>query len=168
MKNSNKTIYIVGYRNVNLIDCSSTLKLKIIWSCYFKKNIPVMNKPTRVSCNNATIVDHINTNHFLNNDISSLLCRYLAYFYSRARKKILKIHPEKNSLYFWKWNFLPLILKNFRKRKPWSGNPKKFLSFTKMELSSLSINKILIFYLNKAFLIFLKREPCTFQLKREK
>ena len=133
-----------------------------------KKNIPVMNKPTRVSCNNATIVDHINTNHFLNNDISSLLCRYLAYFYSRARKKILKIHPEKNSLYFWKWNFLPLILKNFRKRKPWSGNPKKFLSFTKMELSSLSINKILIFYLNKAFLIFLKREPCTFQLKREK
>ena len=30
-----------------------------------------MNKPTRVSRNNATIIDHINTNHFLNNDIHS-------------------------------------------------------------------------------------------------
>ena len=37
-----------------------------------------------------------------------------------------------------------------------------------MELSSLNINKILVFYLNKAFLIFLKTEPCTFQLKHEK
>ena len=30
-----------------------------------------MNKPTRVSRNNATIMDHINTNHFLNNDMHS-------------------------------------------------------------------------------------------------
>ena len=30
-----------------------------------------MNKPTRVSRSNATIIDHINTNHFLNNDMHS-------------------------------------------------------------------------------------------------
>ena len=30
-----------------------------------------------------------------------------------SSKKKLKIQPEKNSLYFKKWNFLALILKNF-------------------------------------------------------
>ena len=30
---------------------------------------------------------------------------------------------EKNSLYFEKWNFLALILKNFKKRKPRKKNP---------------------------------------------
>ena len=53
-----------------------------------------------------------------------------------SSKKIKKTHPEKNSLYFKKRNFITLIFKNFlyfRKRKPWkkipyiSGNrnPKK-------------------------------------------
>ena len=37
----------------------------------FKKSYPVINKPTNVSRNNATIIDYINTNHFLNNDIHS-------------------------------------------------------------------------------------------------
>ena len=30
-----------------------------------------MNKPTRVSPNNAAIIDHLNPNHFLNNYIHS-------------------------------------------------------------------------------------------------
>ena len=50
MKNS-KAIYIVGDKNLNLV--------------------PAINKPTRVSGNNVTIIDHISTNHFLNNDIHS-------------------------------------------------------------------------------------------------
>ena len=49
---------------------------------------------------------------------------YVVYFRATRRtfqlklEKIKKIHPEKNSLYFRKWNFLALILKKVRKRKP--------------------------------------------------
>ena len=45
-------------------------------------------------------------------------------------EKIKKIYPEKDSLYFRKWNFLALILKKFRKRKP----RKFFLYFLKRKL----------------------------------
>ena len=71
-------------------------------------------------------------------------------------EKITKIYPEKNSLYFRKWNFLALILKKFSKRKP----PKKFLIFKKTE------EKLLIFQETEPFsppgenfLYFRKRKP---------
>ena len=48
------------------------IKVKNYLNLLFQKNfIPVINKPTRASRNNATIIDHININHFLNNDIHS-------------------------------------------------------------------------------------------------
>ena len=42
---------------------------------------------------------------------------------------------------------------------------KKFLIFSEMELFSSNIEKIIIFSLKKAFLIFPKTKPCTFQSK---
>ena len=45
-------------------------------------------------------------------------------------EKIKKIYSEKDSLYFRKWNFLALILKKFRKRKP----RKNFIYFLKRKL----------------------------------
>ena len=54
-----------------------TLKLKVFWTSYFKKTISVINKSTTVPCNNAAIIDHINTNHFLNN---SMHCGILDHF----------------------------------------------------------------------------------------
>ena len=72
MKNSNKAIYIVGDINLTLTDYETNVKVKNYLNLLFQKNfIPVKNKPTRVSRNNATIIDHINTNHFLNNDMHS-------------------------------------------------------------------------------------------------
>ena len=44
---------------------------------------------------------------------------------------------------------------------------KKFLLFQEMKLSGSNIKKILIFSQKKAFLIFPKIEPCTFQPKLE-
>ena len=57
-----------------------------------------------------------------------------------------KIHPEKNSLYFGKWNFIALALKNFlyflkrklfRKKKPRKNSmylkKQNFLIFQEME-----------------------------------
>ena len=48
-----------------------TLKLNISEPPISKKTITVINKSTTVSCNNATIIDHINTNYFLNNNMHS-------------------------------------------------------------------------------------------------
>ena len=72
MKNSNEALYIVGYTNLNLTDNETNVKFRNYLNLLFQKIfIPVINKPTRVSRNNATITDHINTNHFLNNDMHS-------------------------------------------------------------------------------------------------
>ena len=72
MKNSNKGTYIVGDTNLSLIDYETNIKVKNYLNLLFQKNfIPVINKPTRVSLNNATIIDHISTNHFLNNYLHS-------------------------------------------------------------------------------------------------
>ena len=69
MKNSNK---IVGNTNLNLIDNEKNIKVKNYLNLLFQKNfIPIINRPTRVSRNNATIIDHINTNYFVNNDMHS-------------------------------------------------------------------------------------------------
>ena len=67
MKNSNKAIYIAGDTNLD-----TNIKGKNDLNLLFQKNfIHVINKPSRVSHNNATIIDHINTNHFLNNYMHS-------------------------------------------------------------------------------------------------
>ena len=72
-------------------------------------------------------------------------------------KKILKIHPEKNSLYFGKWNSLTLPLKNclnFQKSKASLPSPspkykkicipqKNFLYFRKWNFLALILKKIL-------------------------
>ena len=72
MKNPDKAIYVVGDINLNLIDYETNIKVINYLNLLFQKNfIPVINKPTRVSRNNATIIDHINTNHFLNNYMHS-------------------------------------------------------------------------------------------------
>ena len=72
MKNSNKAIYVVSDTNPNFIYYDTNIKVKNYLSLLFQKNfIPVINKITKVSRNNATIIDHINTNHFLNNGMYS-------------------------------------------------------------------------------------------------
>ena len=48
------------------------------------------------------------------------------------------------------------------------STPKKSLIFPEMDLSSLNIKKNSYIFSKKAFLIFMKTEPCTFQHKFEK
>ena len=67
---------------------------------------------------------------------SCILWGFLTHFSSQARKN-KKIHTQKNSFYFRKWNFLALILKKFRKQTP----PKKFIIFQEGETPK----KLLIF-----------------------
>ena len=77
MRNSNKTmcIYIYIYIYIYIIgntnhDCETNVKVKNYLNLLFIKTIiPVIIKPT--SRNNATMIDHINTNNFLDNDLHS-------------------------------------------------------------------------------------------------
>ena len=70
MKNSNKAIYTVDDTNLNLIDYETNIRVKNYLNLLFQKNYS-RHKPTRVSRNNATIINHIKINNFLNNDMHS-------------------------------------------------------------------------------------------------
>ena len=72
VKNNGKDLYIVGDMNLNLLDHRSNSKVKEYLNIVSQNLlIPMINKPTRVSKSNATIIDHILTNSFLNTDSST-------------------------------------------------------------------------------------------------
>ena len=82
---------------------------------------------------------------------SNIYC-YPTELLSPSWKKEKKIHYKKNSLYFGKWNFMALILKNFLYFLYISGNGnmekstlKKFLLFRETKLSNSKLAKLLIF-----------------------
>ena len=72
-------------------------------------------------------------------------------------EKMKKIYLKKNSLYFGKCNFLALIFKKSSYISG-NGNPKKFLTFKKIRLSSSNIKKFVIYSTKKTFLIFRETE----------
>ena len=66
------SIYITGDLNLNLLDYKTNAKVKSYLNLIFSHSfIPLINKPTRISKNNATVIDHILTNTFINNDYKS-------------------------------------------------------------------------------------------------
>ena len=65
-KSENKTSYLVGDFNLNLSDHRTNTMVKDYLNLTFQNFlIPVINKPTRVTKANATLVNHILTNDFL-------------------------------------------------------------------------------------------------------
>ena len=65
-KNNGKDLYIVGDLNLNLRDHSTSSKVKDYLNIVLQNLlIPMINKPTRASKFNATIINHIWTNSFL-------------------------------------------------------------------------------------------------------
>ena len=81
------------------------------------------------------------------NQTSCIDKSYLAHYPGQAPPHQQKIHPEKNSLYFGKWNFLTLIL-------------KKFLYFLKGTL-------FLYFLKINIFLYFQKQNPVLSKPKKK-
>ena len=68
-KNKRKDLYIVGDLDLKLLDHSTNSKVKDYLNIVFQNLlIPMICKPTRASKSNATIIDHILTNSFLNTD----------------------------------------------------------------------------------------------------
>ena len=81
-------------------------------------------------------------------------------FVSKILIELRSMHDSSRATW---WTFQPKVSRN-KTNLRW----KKFLVFQKMELSSSNIKKLLIFSQKKAFLIFPKKEPCTFQIKLKK
>ena len=72
VKNNGKDLYIVGDMNLNLLDHRSNSKVKEYLNIVSQNLlIAMINKPTRVSKSNATIIDHVLTNSFLHTDGST-------------------------------------------------------------------------------------------------
>ena len=68
-KNNGKDLYITGDLNLNLLDHSTNSKVKDNLNIVFQNLlIPMIDKPTRISKSNATIIDSILTKSFLNID----------------------------------------------------------------------------------------------------
>ena len=64
---NNKDLYLVGYFNINVLDYENNLKVKNLVNLTFQNSlIPLINKPTIVTRTNATAIDQILTNAFLN------------------------------------------------------------------------------------------------------
>ena len=67
----NKEIYKIGDMKINSLDYSSNNKVKSLINILFKNGfIPTINKPTRVTCNSLTIIDHIFINNFIDHEIN--------------------------------------------------------------------------------------------------
>ena len=64
-KTTNKTCFLVGDLNLNLIDYQSNGKVRNFVNFIFQHSlVPIVNKPTKVTKNNATLIDYIIANSF--------------------------------------------------------------------------------------------------------
>ena len=64
-KTTDKTCFLVRDLNLNLVDYQSNAKVRNFASFIFHYSlVPIVNKPTRVTKNNATLIDYIITNSF--------------------------------------------------------------------------------------------------------
>ena len=64
-KTTDKTCFLVGDLNLNLIDYQSNAKVRNFVNLIFQHSlVPIVNKPTRVTKSNATLIDYIITNSF--------------------------------------------------------------------------------------------------------
>ena len=68
-KTTDKTCFLVGDLNLNLIDCQSNAKVRDVVNLICQHSlVPIVNKPTRVTKNNATLIDYIITNSFMHQE----------------------------------------------------------------------------------------------------
>ena len=64
-KTTDKTCFLLGDLNLNLIDYQSNAKARDFVNVIFQHSlVPIVSKLTRVTKNNATLIDYIITNSF--------------------------------------------------------------------------------------------------------
>ena len=86
IRRNNKDRYLVGDFNINVLDYENNVKVKYFVNFAFQNSlITLINKPTRDTRTNATAIDHIVTNAFLNKQIKTGIIKteisdYFLYF----------------------------------------------------------------------------------------
>ena len=72
VRRKNKGLCLIGDFNINVLDFENNVKVKTFVNFAFSNSlIALINKPTRATKTNATIIDHILTNTFLNKQIKT-------------------------------------------------------------------------------------------------
>ena len=72
IRRNNKDLYLVWDFNINVLDYESNVKVNNFVNFAFQNSlIPLVNKPTRITRTNATAIDDILTNSFLNKEIET-------------------------------------------------------------------------------------------------
>ena len=75
-KTTDKTCFLVGDLNVNLIDHQSDAKVEDFANLIFQQSLVlIVNKPTRVAKNNATLIDYIITNSFTDQESLTVILK---------------------------------------------------------------------------------------------
>ena len=70
-KTTEKTCFLVGDVNLNIIDYQSNAKARDFLNLIFQHSlVPIVNKPTSVTKNNTALIDYIITTPLLTNKIS--------------------------------------------------------------------------------------------------
>ena len=71
-----KEVLITGDFNINLLDFENSKKVQSFVSLMFRYGmVPVINKPTRVTKDTATCIDHMFTNSIINTEIKSAILK---------------------------------------------------------------------------------------------
>ena len=71
-----KEVLITGDFNINLLDFENSKKVQSFVSLMFRYGmVPVINKPTRVTKDTATDIDHMFTNSIINTEIKSAILK---------------------------------------------------------------------------------------------
>ena len=102
-----KNIIFAGDLNINVLDYESNKKVQHFLSSMFQCNIiPIINKPTRVTRNTATSIDHIITKA-VTSDIqhrSGIIKIDISHHFPivSALKKCQKCEPEDNTQFIYK------------------------------------------------------------------
>ena len=72
----NKTFFVAGDFNINLLDFETNKKVQIFVNLMFDFSlIPAIKKPTRVTKHTATAIDNIITNRIINSDFKSAIVK---------------------------------------------------------------------------------------------
>ena len=91
---TNKELVLVGDFNINVLDFSESKMVRSFVNLMFRHDlIPIVNKPTRVTWNTATAIDHI-----IANSVLSRLTYAITFSYSSCLNVLLIVaRPRKNS-----------------------------------------------------------------------
>ena len=101
---SNKTLYLVGDFNLNILTYDSNNKVRNFFNFIFQNGlIPVINRPTRITRTKATAIDHIITNSHFNSDIKTGIIKadisdHFPIFLI-SEKRDIDIHQDKITIY---------------------------------------------------------------------